>query len=52
MTRGDDEKPNAEPTVHHLDDGGNYIQVCKFSNFIIILLNCITNDLLQQGYTP
>jgi hypothetical protein len=52
MLGGADLKPNAEPALHHLDDVGNYLQVCNFSNFQTILLNCITNDYLQQGYTP
>jgi hypothetical protein len=30
---GADSKPYAEPTVHHLDDTSNYLQVCNFSNF-------------------
>jgi hypothetical protein len=47
MCRGDDVKPKAEPEVHHLDDAGNCLQVCNFSNFITILLNDITNDFLQ-----
>jgi hypothetical protein len=46
MSQGDD----AEPAVHLLDDAGNYLQVCNFSNFITILLNHVTNDFLQQGY--
>jgi hypothetical protein len=30
MSRGADSKPDAEPVVHHLDDVGNYLQVCIF----------------------
>jgi hypothetical protein len=45
MSRGVD-------VVHHLDDTSKYLQVCNFSNFIQILLNCILNDFLQKGYTP
>jgi hypothetical protein len=52
MSRGDDAKHDAEPAVHHLDDAGNYLQVCNFSNFIKILFNYVPNDFLQQGYTP
>jgi hypothetical protein len=53
MSGGTDSKPDAEPTLHHLDDAGNnYLQVCNFSNFRTILLNCVTNDFLHQGYTP
>jgi hypothetical protein len=52
MSQGDDAKNGVEPTVHHLDDASNYLQVCNFPNFITILLNCVTNDFLQQGYTP
>jgi hypothetical protein len=33
MSGGADSQPDAEPTVHHLDDAGNYLHVCKFSNF-------------------
>jgi hypothetical protein len=51
MLIGADSKPDAEPAVHHLDDAGNYLQVCNFSNFQTILLNCVTIDFLQQGYT-
>jgi hypothetical protein len=48
---GTHSKPDAEPTLHHLDDAGNnYLEVCNFSNFQTILHNCITNDFLQQGY--
>jgi hypothetical protein len=52
MSRGDVAKPDAKSAVHHLDDAGNNLQVCNFSNFITILLNGVTNDFLQQGYTP
>jgi hypothetical protein len=51
MSQGDDAKPDAEPAADHLDDAGNYLQVCNFSNFITILLNYVTNDFLHQGYT-
>jgi hypothetical protein len=46
MSGGADAKPDVEPTIHHLDDAGNYLQVCNFSNFQKILLNCITNNFL------
>jgi hypothetical protein len=52
MTGGADSKYDAELVVHHLDNAGNYLQVCSFSNFQTILLNYATNDFLQQGYTP
>jgi hypothetical protein len=51
MLGGADSKPDAEPAVHHLNDAANYLQVCNFSNFQTILLNYVTNDFLQQGYT-
>jgi hypothetical protein len=46
MILGANPEPNAEPAVHYLDDVGNYLEVCNFSNFQIILLNCVTNDFL------
>jgi hypothetical protein len=46
MVGGADSKPDAKLAVHHLDDAGNYLEVCKFSIFQTILLNCVTNDLL------
>jgi hypothetical protein len=46
MSGGTDSKPDAEPPVYHLDDVGNYLQVCNFSNLQTILLNFITNDFL------
>jgi hypothetical protein len=44
MSQGDEAKFDAKPAVHHLDDAGNYLQVCNFSNFITILLNFVTNN--------
>jgi hypothetical protein len=46
MLGGASAKPDAEPAVHHLDDADNYLQVCNFSNFQTILLNCVTNNFL------
>jgi hypothetical protein len=51
MSGGADANPDAEPAVHLLDDVGNYLQLCNFSNFQIILFNFVTDDFLQQGYT-
>jgi hypothetical protein len=51
-SRGADSKLDAEPALHYLDDAGNYLQVCIFSNFQTILCNCVTNDFMQQEYTP
>jgi hypothetical protein len=47
MSRGADAKPEVESAIHHLDDAGNYLQVCNFSNSQAILLNYVTNDFLQ-----
>jgi hypothetical protein len=33
MLGGADSEPDEEPTVHHLDDVDNYLQVCNFLNF-------------------
>jgi hypothetical protein len=30
MLGGDDSEPDAESAVHHLDDAGDYLQVCNF----------------------
>jgi hypothetical protein len=30
---GTDIEPDAKPAVHHLDDAGNYLKICNFSNF-------------------
>jgi hypothetical protein len=33
MSEGADSEPDAEPAVHHLDDEGNYLKICIFSDF-------------------
>jgi hypothetical protein len=30
MLGGPDSESDVEPAVHHLDDEGNYLQVCNF----------------------
>jgi hypothetical protein len=50
-SRGDDGTHDVETTIYHLDDAGNYLKYAFF-NFIKILLNCVPNYFLQQGYTP
>jgi hypothetical protein len=33
MSGGTDSQPDAKLAVHHLDDAGNYLKICNFSNF-------------------
>jgi hypothetical protein len=40
---GLESEPDAKPAVHHLDDAGNYLKICKFSN---LKQYCLTKQLM------